>query len=396
MKRNLFYIVIFLIAGWVIVGCIKPFSPAVTTVNANILVVEGFINTGGDTTKIKLSHTVTIGSKTTSVPETGAVVTVENAAGVVYPVPETTVKGMYASKGALALTSGMQYRLRIKTTGGKTYLSDLVDAKAVPPIDSLGYNFTSFGINFYVNSHDPNNQTLYYKYGFSETWRFSARYESGFISNGKVAVARSLAHVSNNFYCFGTDSSNNILLNSTAALGKDVVSRFSVNTQSDTLEKFEIRYSMLLSQQALTKDGYTFWQNLKQNTEQLGSIFDAQPSSISGNIHNINNPAEPVIGFISAGTIQRKRIYINRSDLPANFIPGYPATCQILSAADVDSLIAPKIQPPYWAWPFVIQLPSPNRIITAADPAGPFTFTSAICADCTLRGTTTQPSFWKP
>src|ERR1700759_5094243 len=93
-------------------SCVKTFNPAVTTVNQNILVVEGFINTGGDTTKIKLSHTVTIGNKNSSVVETGATVTVENATGTSYAVPETTTKGSYASKGALALTSGTQYRLR--------------------------------------------------------------------------------------------------------------------------------------------------------------------------------------------------------------------------------------------------------------------------------------------
>src|ERR1700743_2154350 len=61
-------------------GCTKPFSPTSVSTNANILVVEGFINTG-DSTIIQLSRTVIIANKTTANPETKAIITVENAQG---------------------------------------------------------------------------------------------------------------------------------------------------------------------------------------------------------------------------------------------------------------------------------------------------------------------------
>ena len=375
-------------------SCVKPFSPAVTTVNQNILVVEGFIDTGGDTTKIKLSHTVTIGNKISSVIESGATVTVENATGTSYPVPETKVKGSYASAGALAITSGKQYRIRIKTSGSKTYASDLVDAKATPPIDSIGHTYTSDGIQFYVNAHDATNNTRYYKYAFSEAWEFHAKYGSGWISNGvNGATPRTTAQ--DIFFCYNTDSSTFVTLNSTAALASDVVSQFPINSISQTSEKLEIRYTILISQQALTKDGYNFWHNIKTNTEQLGSIFDAQPSAISGNIHNVNVASEPVIGFISAGSIQKKRIYINKTDLPASFLAQYPYLCDVIDGAVFPTEGGSPPAPIPWAWAVVIRQPSPNRITDADGPGGPYSFTTAECADCTIRGTHNPPSFWK-
>lgn len=377
-------------------SCVKPFSPAVTTVNQNILVVEGFINTGGDTTKIKLSHTVVIGNKTSSVIESGATVTVENATGTSYPVPETKIKGSYASVGALPITSGKQYRIRIKISGGKTYASDLVDAKATPPIDSIGRNYTADGMQLYVNSHDATNNTRYYKYSYSEAWEFHAAYNSSWISNGKDgAVPRTPAQFI--FFCYGGDSTTFITLNSTAALANDVVNQFPINLIPQTSEKLGMRYSILVSQQALTKDAYNFWQLLKTNTEQLGSIFDAQPSAITGNIHNVNVPSEPVIGYISAGSVQKKRIYINHADLPANYVVKYPYQCEVIdNAHDVDSVYVGPAPPVPYAYYVVIRQPSTNRIIDATTPTGPYSFSTNECTDCTIRGTHNPPIFWKP
>jgi hypothetical protein len=40
-------------------------------------------------------------------------------------------------------------------------------------------------------------------------------------------------------------------------------------------------------QYALTKDQYDYWTELKKNSEQLGTLFDAQPSQLNSNIHSM-------------------------------------------------------------------------------------------------------------
>ena len=347
--------------------------PSVTTVNANILVVEGLINPT-DSTIVNLSRTVTIANKTTANPETKAVVTIENATSTVYTLSETT-KGTYITP-ALVLDNTKQYRLRIKTSNGKTYLSDLVDVKVTPPIDSVGYTISATGLQVYVNTHDATNNTRYYKWNYRETWQFRSEYISYEVSNGKSLNNRTPSQLVQ--FCFGSDTSTTTLINSTVALSSDVVYQFPISSITSTSEKLETKYSILLRQQALTTEAYTFWQNLKTNTEQLGSIFDAQPSTSFGNIHNINNSAEPVIGYISAGTIQRKRIYINKTDLPSSFQVVYPYVCEAYTAIDVS---------------FLIPLPNPYRVIAPGSDG--LLYTIAPCADCTTRGTTQQPSFWK-
>jgi hypothetical protein len=115
---------------------------------------------------------------------------------------------------------------------------------------------------------------------------------------------------------------------SSAKLSSDVIFQAPVTTILSTNEKISVRYSILLRQYALTKEAYEFWENIRKNTEQLGSIFDAQPSQLQGNIHCISNPTEPVIGFVTITNIQRKRIFIDNSQLPLEWYPTYPYYCE--------------------------------------------------------------------
>jgi hypothetical protein len=74
--------------------------------------------------------------------------------------------------------------------------------------------------------------------------------------------------------------------------------------------QFRWVYTINVTQYALTKEAYEYWDNLKKNTEKIGSIFDPQPFADFGNIHCISDPDEPVIGFISACSTSQKRLYI--------------------------------------------------------------------------------------
>ena len=58
--------------------CKKLYNPTVADNQTNILVVEGVINNGPDSTFIKLSRAVSLSNATTTNPETKATVTIED------------------------------------------------------------------------------------------------------------------------------------------------------------------------------------------------------------------------------------------------------------------------------------------------------------------------------
>jgi hypothetical protein len=370
-------------------SCQKPYLPPVVAANSNYLVVEGVINIAHDSTTIKLSRTVNIGGKVSANPELYATVTVESDQNDVYPVKEIG-NGNYGSP-AMNLNTTSRYHLHIVTSEGKIYLSDFEAAKPTPPIDSIGFTVQGNGIQLYTNTHDPKNNTRYYRWDYTETWNFHAKYETIYITDGKKLNNRTADQQI--YTCFGNNISSTIVLGSSAKLSKDQIYQQPLIQIASTSEKLETKYSILVKQYALTSEAYNFWQNLKKNTEQLGSIFDAQPSELQGNIHCTSNPAEPVIGYISVTNIQQKRIFIRNDQLPSTWFPVYPYQC------DLDSLLITRSPFQHDVAIYLIPLGSTEFAISPistkfGDILG-YLATDADCADCTIRGTTKQPIFWK-
>ncbi|HVV55402.1 MAG TPA: DUF4249 domain-containing protein [Mucilaginibacter sp.] len=380
MKRGYIYAV--LITAAMDGACKKPYSPVIKSGGVRYLVVEGVINPGSDSTIITLSRTVKLSSKSASDPELHAQVTVESDQSAEYPLLEIG-GGKYASPG-LNLDNSREYRLKIKTADGKEYASDLVPVKITPPIDSVGYKVLRDSLEIYANAHDPTGNTKYYRWDYDETWRFHALYDSQFISNGHVLEYRTADQEI--FFCFKSDTSADIVLGTSNKLSQDVIYQNPIVLIRGTSEKVELEYSILVRQYALTKDAYDYWQNIKKNTEQIGSIFDAQPSEATGNIHCTSNPSVPVLGYISVCTVPSKRIFITKQDLPDSWQPIYPYTC------GTDTLKGQgRIQDN------LITLPP--QFITVGpvgdyfNPTG-WVGTDRECADCTIRGDLKPPAFW--
>ena len=375
----------------IIVSCKKPYNPPAINSPGSYLIVEGIINAGADSTVIKLSRTVNVAASTTTNPETGATVTIQSSNNSIYTLAETST-GCYSVQ-VLNLDVTQQYRLSIKTSNNQQYLSDFVPVNLTPAIDSVGFTVEANGIQLYVNTHDPNNNIKYYRWDYAETWQFHSKYGSLYISNGTNIVPRTQAQLI--FACYGNDVSSTILLGSAAKLSQDVIYQSPLTAIISTSEKLETRYSILVNEYALTEAEYNFYLNIKKNTEQLGSIFDAQPSEIAGNIHNVTNASEPVIGYVSVCTVQSKRIFISSGQLPQTFISIYPYNCGI----DTNYFSEPKTGINDVANSLI---PLPNSDIPTGTfylphgsaPAG-YLSADQFCVDCTLRGTTTQPSFWK-
>ncbi len=371
----------FILTLLVLIGCRKPYDPPVVQTDHQYLVVEGLINTGTDSTIIKLSRTVTLKSKSTVRPEMGAMVTVESDQNGSYPLTDAA-NGNYVFPG-LNLDKTLQYRLRIHTTDGNTYLTDFCTAKITQPIDSLEAIIKDDGIDIRLDTHDPTNTSRYYRWKYEENYRFHAYYDSYFMVVDNQVVSRPADK--DEYSCFGADTSTTLILNTTTKLSQDVVYQTPITFVPSTSEKIETTYSIHVTQYALTADAYNYYTQLEKNSQQLGSIFDAQPSELPSNIHCINNPSIPVIGYITAGTYSEKRIFLQNHDLPA----WLPMTiydtygqhgCEYLTQgvskpADIvwwnqgtPPFYTPTVKPEAWA--------------------------ATICVDCTLRGTKAPPPFW--
>ncbi len=399
-----------LLAASTLSGCVKLYNPPASSTPASYLVVEGIIDSGPDSTFIRLSRTVNLSGKITASPELHAILSVEGDQKSSYPLRELG-SGRYACPG-LNLDPARKYRLRIQTSAGKQYASDYAEVLNSPAIDSISFDTKGTaqgpGLNINANTHDPSGKVRYFRWDYGQSWIIHAFFQSEFKSNGDTVLQRDMTR-DNVYTCWQSDTASTIILGNTTKLTQSVIFNNTIISIGSNEEKLGDEYSIIVRQYALSAGAYDFYSNLKKNTEQLGGIFTAQPSQIPGNIHNTSDPTEPVLGYISVGSTVSQRIFIHKSQLPfAWTFPQFYSGCQ--------TIIDTRRKEPccYYALPyagtyvnqvdeFINYLKSGNNnpfipieaiVMPGHAPVG-YTAATRECSDCTLRGTNKKPAFWK-
>jgi len=384
MKKLFIYILFLIIAA----GCKEKYLPPVQSPNTGYLVVEGFINSGQEPTSITLTRTTKLYDSVNIIYEHNAVVNIEGENQESFPLSETG-NGVYRSS-SLNLNKNEKYRLKIMTQDGKEYASDFASVKSTPDIDSISWKRENGGVKIYVNTHDPQNNTRYYHWKYEETWEFHSTYYSSlyyFFDQNHLPIGVAFRNANQSVdttihKCWNTVNSTNINLGSSEKLSKDVIYLPLVYIEPASV-KLSVLYSINVRQYALSHDAYLFFQRIKKNTENVGSIFDAQPSELQGNIHCITNPTEVVIGYIDISEEKQKRIFISNDELPGW---NYSQSCsQIILDNQPDSLkkygsgLSPTVV--FSLGPFG----SVKQFYATPDEH---------CMNCTLTGSNIRPSFW--
>lgn len=301
--------------------CVQSYVSPYVSPKTGYLVVEGYIS-GNGPSSYRLSRTISLAGDSAIPAVTGANLQIEGTDNSTYPLTELG-NGYYLLPGA-PLNSNTRYRLRISNVGTEQYLSDYVTYKQAPPIDSVNWIQDASGVALFVNTHDPANSTRYYQWKYNETWEYFAFDDSGVIWENDSIVYRPPQQQI--YQCYHLDSSSQILINTSEKLARDEIYRQPLVSYAPSTQPLAQVYSILVSQYALTDSAYTYLSEMRTNTEQLGSIFDAQPTNLIGNIHSLSNPAEPVLGYISAGAVTQQRIYITHQQL-ANWL--YEPSCTL-------------------------------------------------------------------
>lgn len=379
-----------------VTACKKQLAISSSAKVTNYLVVDGNISVG-DSTFITLSRTVNLDSGARSKPELNAVVTVKGSAGENYSLVSKN-NGQYVC-APLNLSLSEKYGLEIVSSDGKKYQSDFVPVKNAPAIDSIPYVAKGNGLQISVDAHDATNNTKYYRWDYIETFNIRTAFESKYIvidpNSGPPSDIGLRTSQQQIYNCWISDTSSNIITNSSAKLLKDVINESPVINIPSTSEKLHIRYSILLKQYALTSDAFDYYELLKKNTEQIGGVFDAQPSQVTGNIHCLSNPAEPVIGFVTAGTVAQKRIFIDNSNVPAGWAAITPYTgCELHTLLYKRLVVSSNPNIPDMTINEIYNLIYSGSEIPVDLAAGGYTSSNSACVDCTLRGTNKKPSFW--
>lgn len=362
-------------------ACKEAFNPPVASPVTGYLVVEGFINSGNGASTITLTRTTKLVDSVATVYEHNAQVAIEDENSASYPLYEKD-SGNYVSDN-LPLNPALKYRLHITTRDGKIYQSDWGIVKQTPPIDSITWQLENGGVQIYINAHNSADAAKYYQLKYTETWEINSPYIKRLeyaidpATNQVVGVYPLPVPDTAIYRCWITKHPSAINIVSTEKLTENKL-YVPIRYIEPKADELSILYYIEVRQYALSREAYLFKQKLKKNTEQLGSIFDAQPSELGGNIHCISNPSEVVIGFVDVTQEQIAKLFIDNTEM-SDWPRIIPCT-EVLFENEPGNYNRDLI--PTRAYEMRGQS---IKSFYAAEP---------ICVDCTLRGSNIKPPFW--
>lgn len=358
-------------------ACVEPFSPPAIKSEGQRIVIDGFLDYKEQALAVSVFYTQALSDPAHALPVESATVRVEDDTGV-------ESFAYYAGDGVyrqdlLTVDPSKTYRI-VVTEGAHSYASEFVPVMQTPPIDSLTYDYDQDYLYVYVHAHDPAGQVKFYRWNYDETWAYTSRFRSGWEVIDTLIVPRK----QDIFHCWQMRRSTSINLQNTEKLTSAVVRYHLIAAIPYASIKLSSKYSILTRQFAIPEKEFAFWKQLAGTTENLGSLFDAQPSQVRGNII-AQETGDPVIGYFSAGSAEEQRLTINTDDLPFAYRLYYYGHCSSIDYDTVEPQDAPFIS-------------SSQRLLypiyEGINLIG-YARSSQNCADCTIwGGTNAKPDYW--
>jgi hypothetical protein len=381
-------------------GCIEPFDVTIAGGN-NRLIVEGLITDEPGPYTVKLSRSSLL-NEGVFPPVTNAVVRIEEENGESETLRETG-SGIYQTSSLQGKT-GERYRLLVTIDGSNRYETDWTLLKPSPSIDSVYSEFQEtlvdqeqkVGFQFYLDASDPNNETIFCRYEWTEAWIYVVPKPSTSIYLGNDQVIPIPG--GGNPACWEFEEFTGISIANSVSNSDEVISRQPLLFVSNDPEKLQVRYGLKVRQYAVTEEEYRFWEGLRETSSESGSLFDVQPQEVRSNLRNINNPDEAVFGYFSVSGVSTGAGFVDFEDLSgvgvedlytdfcnseAVFIPKSSSSEQEIQELLDQGLLFLQLE-----FSLIPTIPK--------EPIG-YSFTTPFCGDCEARGGTTQaPDWWIP
>ncbi len=343
-------------------GCVDPYQP---TINAtvNVVVVDGTITNLAEPQIIRLNRSKadSLTGRFGSLPLTKARVEVVGDSFLVIACHET-LAGSYQLPSDFKGQIGHAYQLRFTLSDGTRYVSTKQIMPAVPPINRVTaqFNPTSFPSQLYtgtinqfrgahelfVDTKDPLDTPNYYRWNWKlyehQDWCHSC-YQGIYVVNQLNPL---LPYTYPYYYSSSEQPYEDCFyppLGTPAYVGLinhqydypcrtqcwEIINSDNINVFSDQYTNgglitkkrvAQIPYYQAnpclvdIRQESLPEDAYRYYYQYQQQTENTGGIADTPPGALGGNVHNVTNQAEVIVGYFTASAVAVVPYFLDRKD----------------------------------------------------------------------------------
>lgn len=314
-------------------ACVSPAELAVEP-SGGKLVVSGQISTLADRTFIELG--ITADTERLPNPLSRASVSLVDEVGNSWRFTEKKAGRYTLDQRAIP---GKTYFVSIILSNGREYQSKpetvplhcATDAtsfdfsqKKVTDIDGIVSEKTF--IDLYVSSGSPVNVEPFTKWEVEEVYVIVPTTVPGGFGNTNPSC-----YVTQN-----ADPQNIVLLNRSNFKSDRIEGLLVASRMVD--QSFHTRHYFLVFHSAISADAYEYWRRVDVLSNNVGSIFDTPPAELRGNVSNIANREELVLGYFQAVNETMNRFYLLEQDMPyrlrdyCEYLPfrdasDYPSEC---------------------------------------------------------------------
>lgn len=388
IPANLFFYLAFTLLIVLTVSCIDEIKIDLGDTYETLLVVDGGITNEAPPYTVKLSWSSRLEYLPKFVPIENCNVEIMDDFGNI-EVLEEKDKGIYvSSESGLQGMPGRSYKIRILLADGKQYESDFERMEEPIEIDSvyfenefiyddeLQHNLN--GIRFYLDTKESNLEEAYFLWKLYGTYEYNANYFIKYMFDGSMHPFEQFDSL---YTCYRNYTIPEIFTEQTANLSGNAIENYPLHYVDTEDKRLSIRYSLLVKQHIVSREAYEFWNHLREQENNSGSIYSVLPFQLVGNVFCTDDPTEPVLGYFNVSSVNSRRIFVNR---PTDLEFYYQTECPLITE-DIYTVL--------WLWKDQWPLYLPASYIGTFQT--PVLTGSQQCVDCTESGGVLEiPEFW--
>ncbi len=306
-------------------GCVERYYPEENDMKTGTLVISAHLTNQPGEQVIEISRSAGL-TEPSFDPVSGSLAEVIREDGELMEFLEFKPGYYKAELDETFLQTGASFMLHVSTPDGKEYESRFDMLRPVPTIDSVYYlvETNSFaeesdsirGIRFYLDFTFDDKDYEYIRWDLIETYEFHNSDDLDYYFLDLDHWLKPAPDTSIYTICYITNELFQIHSMSLGSLdfGNYVKKPFSFVPNYVREQKLHHKYSLLVRQYSLGEEAFYYWNDLKKNSQEQGSLFDSQPALLKSNIRNVNDENEYVLGFFSMAGMVEKRAFAIEPD----------------------------------------------------------------------------------
>jgi hypothetical protein len=230
-----------------------------------------------------------------------------------YQLSGTIVSGVPGGSYTLKITlpNGHYYESSQETIPTNTKLNDSAYFEVVneETLSSEGQTVNNWRVNVFLNSSFGTATSGYFRWSVEEIYSLFPTCPPGAIECPPICYI----HQPTSYY--------NLKVIDRKAFSGSYINGIKLEGR-DVDYTFATRHYFNVYQHSMNTGAYNYWSKVQQLVSKRGSIFDAPPYTIAGNVHNQNNRNEMVLGYFEASGNKITRLFIDRG-----YIHTFVQTC---------------------------------------------------------------------